>query len=113
MKIERHYDFHARRERCSLVIGHARFYSAGRLVSYGLSLILGAIQQVYRERNIALGGCEHCGSFWQLAMRGPWTCYVWDGKGEDPNRPMKLCPDCGADADDYWADMWAQVRNGW
>ncbi|ARB13657.1 hypothetical protein Ccr2_gp127c [Caulobacter phage Ccr2] len=63
-------------------------------------------------QNIALGGCEHCGTFWSLGMVGSMTCYHWDGKGEDPNRDRRYCPDCTEKHIDYWEGMWRDYYGG-
>lgn len=38
------------------------------------------------------------------------TAYVWDGQGEDPNRPRLLCPACSEtyikDMSDQWDDYY-------
>ncbi|AXQ68325.1 hypothetical protein HOT99_gp292 [Caulobacter phage CcrBL10] len=63
-------------------------------------------------QNIALGGCEHCGTFWRLDMVGSMTCYHWDGKGEDPNRDRRYCPPCTEEHITYWEGMWRDYYGG-
>ncbi|AFU87649.1 hypothetical protein CcrKarma_gp132 [Caulobacter virus Karma] len=63
-------------------------------------------------QQIALGGCERCGTFWRLGMVSSMTCYHWDGKGEDPNRDRRLCPDCTDYHIDYWEGMWRDYYGG-
>ena len=44
-----------------------------------------------------------------VSLHSSRTAYCWDGDGEDPNRPVALCPDCAADHHDRWDDMWSNV----
>ena len=52
--------------------------------------------------------CEDCGSkedvYWQPSL----TRYYWDGWGENPNRPMKLCNSCAEEYKSYWKEMWSE-----
>ena len=36
------------------------------------------------------------------------TCYAWDGKGEDPNRPFLLCEECAEEHVEHWSNMWGE-----
>ena len=45
------------------------------------------------------------GVTWQSSR----TMYCWDGTGENPNRPVALCPACAADHHERWDDMWSNV----
>lgn len=39
------------------------------------------------------------------------TAYWWDGQGEDPNRPVALCPECAAEHHEYWDERWDDYRS--
>jgi len=110
MKFERRYSFTARKDVLYLRVGMTLYPSLWSFLWWQVQEARRAIAQVYRERDIALGGCENCGSFWRLDWRGPWTCYHWDGTGEDPNRKQWFCEPCGLEADDYWGAMWDEYR---
>ena len=62
--------------------------------------------------------------YWLLpAIRRCWLCrwpygvryedsrtmYYWNGGGEDPNRPVKLCRQCAACHHEHWDAMWLEV----
>ena len=36
------------------------------------------------------------------------TCYRWDGDGEDPNRPVRLCRAHSELHHAHWDEMWAE-----
>lgn len=110
MKFERHYDLCARRERWCLTIGHTRYTSFRTLLGHPWATLVGRMRAFYAMRDAALGGCEHCGSFWRLDWRGSHTAYHWDGTGEDPNRDRWYCEPCAGDAAEYWEEMWAEWR---
>lgn len=49
--------------------------------------------------------CEHCGR--RPAFLWPsLTAYSWDGTGEDPNRDLKLCKECGEEHQQIMEDQW-------
>ena len=49
--------------------------------------------------------CEACGAPGARKV-GAMTAYHWDGKGEDPNRPLWLCEECADEYVSYWQDRW-------
>ncbi len=48
-----------------------------------------------------------------VKLRGCYTMYHWDGKGENPNRQPWLCEPCNEEYHEYWMDMWSNVPGGW
>jgi len=58
----------------------------------------------------AKGPCDISGPTVQLESSR--TMYHWDGKGEDPNRDVWLCPDCAKEHHDYWDEMWSYANSG-
>jgi len=40
------------------------------------------------------------------------TKYNWDGKGENPNRPLSLCKWCKWEYNDHWDAMWKDYYSG-
>jgi hypothetical protein len=40
------------------------------------------------------------------------TMYVWDGQGEDPNRPRALCRDCAKLHHEEWDTAWREYYSG-
>ena len=60
----------------------------------------------------ALGKCEYCGSRYKTRYERSRTAYHWDGKGEDPNRPVLLCRECAAEHHDHWDGMWDEYHAG-
>lgn len=55
--------------------------------------------------------CEVCGSPNLVRLTPSFTCYYWNGEGEDPNRRRCLCDECAIDNEEYWVEMWAEYHN--
>lgn len=60
---------------------------------------------------LQLAGCEDCDNWLGIRWEDSRTNYHWDGEGEDPNRPRRLCRPCAAEHHEHWDEMWAQARN--
>lgn len=56
--------------------------------------------------------CERCQSTENVKMESGRTAYHWDGEGEDPNRPVALCPECAKFHHEYWDEMWNEYYAG-
>ena len=54
--------------------------------------------------------CECCGLFEGVETESSRTMYSWDGQGEDPNRPLRLCRSCAAEHHEHWDEMWEHAR---
>lgn len=55
--------------------------------------------------------CENCGRE-DAREVGAMTAYYWDGTGEDPNRPLQLCPECEEEYCEHWTDRWQEYYEG-
>jgi len=55
--------------------------------------------------------CSNCGTLFGR-MWPSYTQYHWDGRGEDPNRDVRLCQPCGEEHAEYWSDMWREHYYG-
>lgn len=85
-----------------------------------LPLDLAAAQRRYRE-NLAVsyssgtitcqGQCDPPKTE-GVKLEPSRTQYHWDGKGENPNKPVWLCRDCAAEHHAHWDDMWEEYRTG-
>lgn len=57
--------------------------------------------------------CECCDRVAEdVEERPAMTAYFWDGEGEDPNRPVSLCPPCWEEHKAHWEEMWANYYSG-
>lgn len=52
--------------------------------------------------------CEQCGAFFGVRLVPAMTMYPWDGKGQDPNRPLVLCREHAEDYRSHWKEMWSE-----
>lgn len=52
--------------------------------------------------------CEQCGEPGHEVRA--MTAYDWDGKGEDPNRPLMLCLGCEMDYVEHWQSQWDEYN---
>lgn len=93
-------------------IGNRYYTSLYGFIRFTWAEFRGALVRIDTERNIAMGGCERCGSFWRLHRHPSMTAYVWDGVGENPNREGWFCEPCGEDYDEHWDAMWAEYNSG-
>lgn len=46
-----------------------------------------------------------------LRLHSSRTAYAWEGVGEDPNRPVALCPACADEHHAHWDEMWSDYRS--
>lgn len=53
--------------------------------------------------------CQRCGVSTELYEMPSFTCYHWDGEGEDPNKEVYLCSDCAHWHCEYWDGMWSEA----
>ncbi len=58
--------------------------------------------------------CEQCQDDmpWEWESTPGMTSYCWDGIGEDPNRDVRLCPECSSCHVSHWEEMWAEYHGG-
>lgn len=57
------------------------------------------------------GGCWCCGSIVRVQEEDSRTMYHWDGKGKNPNAPVKLCRLHAKLHHEHWDAMWAEYNN--
>ena len=62
---------------------------------------------IFRE---VFARCQNCGDR-GTKLEDSRTAYVWDGKGKDPNAPIRLCATCAIEHHTYWDDIWTQYNN--
>jgi hypothetical protein len=67
-----------------------------------------AVREGSFSRYVAALCCERCGTLEGVSLEDSRTYYDWNGEGEDPNRPIRLCRQCAAEHHDYWDAMWAE-----
>ncbi len=58
------------------------------------------------------GSCGPCDEIKTVQMRVSMTAYVWDGKGEDPNKDVPLCDCCWEFYEAYWKERWQEYYSG-
>jgi hypothetical protein len=58
--------------------------------------------------------CERCGCDmpYEHELIPSMTAYHWDGSGPDPNRPLRLCPECADEHVDHMEWLWAEHYRG-
>ena len=70
------------------------------------------VRNWWRDRNAALGGCEHCGSFWQLSKAPVRTAYA----NQEQPQP-RVCGVCLIEWNKHWDEMWREYYSsqgvGW
>ena len=69
---------------------------------------------VFFEHHEMLLTCEgrtECSSN-EVTLHESQTCYVDDGKGEDPNRSCVLCEPCAVEHHAHWDAMWDDYNSG-
>ena len=54
----------------------------------------------------------HCKTTKNVRLRPAATAYHWDGKGEDPNRPILLCDNCAEEYYSHYQELWDTYYNG-
>lgn len=54
---------------------------------------------------------DGCGETEGVQLEPSRTAYHWDGKGEDPNRPVALCRPCAEAHHEHWDEMWRMVND--
>jgi hypothetical protein len=60
-----------------------------------------------------LAPCEgQCQRTCKTLLRPAMTSYTWDGKDENPNRPLRLCDDCYDEYHAYWQERWDEYNAG-
>ena len=60
----------------------------------------------------SVGCCTHCGRWRGAYLENSNTAYYWDGKGRDPNAPIRLCREHAAEHHAYWKSMWNDYNSG-
>ena len=53
--------------------------------------------------------CEHCGSWRGTALEDSRISIHWDGRGVDPNSPIRLCRKCARAHHDHWDEVWGEL----
>lgn len=64
------------------------------------------------DRDRCPGICLKCRRFEMTELRPSQTSYTWDGAGEDPNAPLRLCDACGEEYRREMDDLWAEYHGG-
>lgn len=64
-----------------------------------------------RLKHDLFGACLGCGAWRGVELECSRTAYHWDGKGRNPNAPIRLCRTCAADHHSYWDEMWAMAHS--
>ena len=77
-----------------------------------------------RHAILIRGVCYYCGERLEPTCEGHRDCpnvgkptpsqtmYGWDDQGEDPNRDLILCDDCGGEYTDMMNDQWNDYYGG-
>lgn len=56
--------------------------------------------------------CERCEETKGVKIEDSRTAYHWDGKGDDPNRPLLLCRSCANEHHAHWDERWDEYYSG-
>jgi hypothetical protein len=54
--------------------------------------------------------CEACGNIGDVQPEDSRTMYEWNGDGDNPNSPIRLCRDCAADHHANWDETWREYK---
>jgi hypothetical protein len=112
--------------RCGYKQDWAWGYMADKIVSplpnYNVNLVIDITSKNNELPDVSLSGtllaidepancpCANCGATEGVSWSPSNTNYSWDGKGQDPNAPVALCPDCRLKHDEYWTEQWKEIN---